>query len=177
MSSINSTNALGTQSIINAGKQLHIGGQLRPAHPNETARKAETPLPEGKVIPDPNRNRLTRAHDNTEATASNDGTKVDAKLIAAEAKALDTAQKLVSTTLIKPILAQARASRDAPAPWGQTQAEKQFGALLDNRISDDIAKASNFPIAQRIADQIMRNTPIDSNALNQPTHTPVDLFG
>tara|TARA_R110002096_G_scaffold435816_6_gene663423 strand:+ start:58426 stop:58953 length:528 start_codon:yes stop_codon:yes gene_type:complete len=175
MSSIDSTNSLGIQQIINAGKQIYTGGPLRPAHPNETARSAGTPLPEGKVIPDPNRNRLTRAHDSTEATATKDGT--GNKVSAQELKALDTAQKLVSTTLIKPILAQARASRDAPAPWGQTQAEKQFGALLDNRISDDIAKASNFPIAQRIADQIMRNTPIDSTALNQPTHTPVDLFG
>lgn len=92
-----------------------------------------------------------------------------------EAKALDTAQKLVATTLIKPILAQARAARDAPAPWGQTQAEKQFGALLDNRLADDISKASNFNIAQRIAEQMLRNMPEIDEA--QTTHTPVDIFG
>tara|TARA_R110002072_G_scaffold85547_1_gene193707 strand:+ start:1302 stop:1835 length:534 start_codon:yes stop_codon:yes gene_type:complete len=177
MSSINSNNAMGIQQIVNAGKQLYTGSPLRGAANTEAARSAPTSQTEGKVAPDPDRNPITRAPDSTEAIASSDGTKVTAKVTAEEAKALDTAQKLVSTTLIKPILAQARAARDAPAPWGQTQAEKQFGALLDNRLSDDIAKASNFPIAQRIADQILKNSPIDSAAQNQPTYTPVDLFG
>lgn len=101
----------------------------------------------------------------------------------AEAKALDTAHKLVSTTLIKPILAQARAARDAPAPWGQTQAEKQFGSLLDNRIADDIAKSSSFPIAQRIAQNILKNSQaIDPAVLQAPQqpvqqYTPTDIFG
>ena len=100
---------------------------------------------------------------------------------AQQLEAKDTAEKLIATTLIKPILAQARAARDAPAPWGQTQAEKQFGALLDNRIADDIAKSSNFPIAQRIADQILSNAPIQdastNPAQNTPKYTPVDIFG
>ena len=96
---------------------------------------------------------------------------------AQEAEAKDTAEKLIATTLIKPILAQARAARDAPAPWGQTQAEKQFGALLDNRIADDIAKSSSFPIAQRIADQIMSNAPIQDTQQSAPKYTPVDIFG
>ncbi len=96
-------------------------------------------------------------------------------LTSRESKALDTAQKLVSTTLIKPILAQARAARDAPAPWGQTQAEKQFGALLDNRIADDISRASNFNIAQRVADQMLKNMPVSDES--QHPHTPVDILG
>jgi len=100
---------------------------------------------------------------------------VEHALTARESKALDTAQKLVSTTLIKPILAQARAARDAPAPWGQTQAEKQFGALLDNRIADDISRASNFNIARRIADQMLKNMPVSDDA--QQPHTPVDILG
>ena len=177
MSSINSNNAMGIQQIVNAGKQLYTGSPLRGAANTEAARSAPTPQTEGKVAPDPDRNPITRAPDSTEAIASSDGTKVTAKVTAEEAKALDTAQKLVSTTLIKPILAQARAARDAPAPWGQTQAEKQFGALLDNRIADDIAKSSNFPIAQRIADQILSNAPIQDPEQSTPQYTPVDIFG
>ena len=166
--------------------------------------------PRGKIATDPNTNPLQPGHQNELPNGSDPITKPEktpsnpADLIRAattpesitrdanptinptprEISALDTAQKLVSTTLIKPILAQARAARDAPAPWGQTQAEKQFGALLDNRIADDIAKASNFPIAQRIADQILKNSPIIDIQPNniQPnnipaTYSPVDIFG
>lgn len=171
MSSINTSNALGIQSIIPSGKQPVDPNRnpLQRANTNTERTGSGGATSEGKVIPDPNRNPLTRAHDNTEAAARQGSTPNPR-----EAHALDTAQKLVSTTLIKPILAQARAARDAPAPWGQTQAEKQFGALLDNRIADDIAKASNFPIAQRIADQILKNSPV----IDQPPHyTPTDIFG
>ena len=167
-------------------------------------------IPAAKRATDPNASPLQPASRNTDRTGSTDQTNPqktptnpDDLLRAATipesirngahhtpaqaTEALDTAQKLVSTTLIKPILAQARAARDAPAPWGQTQAEKQFGALLDNRIADDVTKASGFPIAQRIADQILKNTPIDLDQLEQlsqpathltpETYTPVDIFG
>jgi len=171
MSSINTSNNLGIQSLIQAGKQPVDPNRnpLQRANTNTQRTGSGDASTEGKVAVDPNRNPLTAAHDNTEAAARQGSAPTQR-----EAQALDTAQKLVSTTLIKPILANARAARDAPAPWGQTQAEKQFGALLDNRIADDIAKASNFPIAQRIADQILKNSPV----IDQPQHyTPTDIFG
>ena len=155
MSSINTSNALGFQSTYPVGKQ---------------------PV-------DPNRNPLSAApnHGSNDDTESPAAARQDALPTPREAKALDTAQKLVATTLIKPILAQARATRDAPAPWNQTQAEKQFGALLDNRLADDISKASNFAIAKRIADQILKNSSIidiqQTNPQSPPQYAPTDIFG
>ncbi len=153
-----------TQNTLRTGSSDETNPQKTPTNPDDLLRAATTP--------EPIRNGSPAIPHHTPAQA---------------AEALDTAQKLVSTTLIKPILSQARAARDAPAPWGQTQAEKQFGALLDNRIADDIAKASGFPIAQRIADQILKNTPVDLDQLEQlsqpathltpETYTPVDIFG
>jgi len=180
MSSINTSNSIGVQSLIAAGKRATDPAtspiQPGPNHNNNGVRAgADDPVNTGGKTPS-NPDDLIRS-----ATQGNEA-RGDNPVTPREANALDTAQKLVATTLIKPILAQARAARDAPAPWGQTQAEKQFGGLLDNRIADDISKASNFPIAQRIAEQILKNSPaVDTQIDAQPgapvTYTPVDIFG
>lgn len=172
MSSINTSNSISVQAAILAGKRATDpnASPLRSAHDNAIRSKSGDEQNEGKVATNPK--DLLRRAGSSDTAIFNDRV---ASPNPREAKALDTAQKLVSTTLIKPILAQARETRDAPAPWGQTQGEKQFGSLLDNRIADDIARASNFPIAQRIAEQILKNSPIDSPSTIQ--HTPVDLFG
>ncbi len=174
MSSINTSNNLTNQAAILAGKRSTDpnANPLQAVHENAIRTKSGDEQSEGKVATNP-ADLLRRAGSSDETELNNQPVVPSAR----EIKALDTAQKLISTTLIKPILAQARATRDAPAPWGQTQAEKQFGALLDNRIADDISKASNFPIAQRIADQILRNSPIDTSESTQTQYTPVDLFG
>jgi len=66
------------------------------------------------------------------------------------------ASQLVASTFIKPILKQAREMNDAPAPFGPTQAEKQFGAMLDNKIADDIARSMDLAITARIARNLDR---------------------
>jgi len=157
------------------GKNATPGPVIRDAHPDNSS-ELRTGNPDsthagGKTIPDPGQSPIRSSTQDSEA-ATHAGSHTPSQV----ATAHDTAQKLVATTLIKPILAQARAARDAPAPWGQTQAEKQFGALLDNRIADDISKASSFPIAQRIADQILKNSPVTEQP-TPPTHKPMDIFG
>lgn len=186
MSSINTSSSFGSPPIILNGKRATDpnASPLQAAHQNtlRTGSSDETNAQKTPTNPDD----LLRAATTPESIRSGSPV-IPHHTPAQAAEALDTAQKLVSTTLIKPILSQARAARDAPAPWGQTQAEKQFGGLLDNRIADDIAKASSFPIAQRIADQILKNTPVDLDQLEQlsqpathltpETYTPVDIFG
>jgi len=73
------------------------------------------------------------------------------------ARAREAAEGLVATSFIKPILAQVRESNNAPAPFGPTQAEKQFGSLLDNQLADEIARASQFPIVDRMVEQFTRH--------------------
>ncbi len=69
------------------------------------------------------------------------------------------AEGLVSTTFIEPILKQVRESNDAPPPFGPGKGEKQFGAILDTKLADQIVHAANFPLVERIAAQLMRNMP------------------
>lgn len=73
-----------------------------------------------------------------------------------EEQARDAARRLVSTTLVEPILKQARENNRAAAPFAPTQAEKQFGSLLDHRLANDIVSASNFPIVDRLAQDLLR---------------------
>lgn len=84
------------------------------------------------------------------------------------ARAREAAEGLVATSFIKPILTQVRESNNAPPPFGPTQAEKQFGSLLDNKLSDEIVRASQFPIVDRIVERFTRN-------LEQPRNDNLDL--
>ena len=62
----------------------------------------------------------------------------------------EAAEQLVSATFIVPVLNQIRESSDAAPPFAPTQGEKQFGALLDQRIADEIVKSSRMPIVDRL---------------------------
>lgn len=89
--------------------------------------------------------------------------------VSAEAKyeeARTAAEGLVATSFIKPILAQVRESNNTPPPFGPTQAEKQFGSLLDNQLADEIARASQFPIVDRLVEEFTKHLP------NANTKTP-----
>lgn len=79
--------------------------------------------------------------------------------LGSSADARKAAEGLVSATFIEPILKQMRESNDAPPPFGPSRAEKQFGALLDTRLADDIVHAANFPLVQKIADRLNPNPP------------------
>ena len=95
----------------------------------------------------------------------------------------EAAEKLVATTFIKPMLKQAREMNDAPPPFGPTQAEKQFGALLDNKIADDIAASMYLAITDRMAremDERSRALNGDEPAPDAPARRApgkVDLIG
>ncbi len=72
-------------------------------------------------------------------------------------RAREAAEKLVSTTLVEPILKQLRETNNAAPPFGATPAEKQFGALLDHRLAQDIVQSANLPIVDRVARDLLRN--------------------
>lgn len=80
------------------------------------------------------------------------------------------AEGLVATSFIKPILSQIRESNNAAPPFGPTQAEKQFGSLLDNQLADEIARAAQFPIVDRLVEQFTRHLPPA-----EPIAQPLDL--
>lgn len=47
----------------------------------------------------------------------------------------------------------------APPPWGPGQGEKQFAAFLDEHLATQIARASKFPIIDRITSDLERTAP------------------
>lgn len=73
-----------------------------------------------------------------------------------EERAREAAADFVSQTLVLPVLAQMREMNDAAEPFKPTQAEKQFGALLDARLAKDITRASGFPLVDRLARDLLR---------------------
>ena len=62
----------------------------------------------------------------------------------------EAAEQLVSATFITPVLSQVRESSMAAPPFAPTQGEKQFGAMLDQRLADEIVKSSRLPMVDRL---------------------------
>ena len=73
-----------------------------------------------------------------------------AKAGAPEAEIRQAAEQLVSATFIVPVLSQIREPNNAAPPFAPTQGEKQFGAILDQRVADEIVKSSRLPIVDRL---------------------------
>jgi hypothetical protein len=66
------------------------------------------------------------------------------------------ATEFVSTAFIRPVLSQLRESplRPSTGPFAANAAEKRFGPLLDERISDSVTKAAKFPLIETIVDRV-----------------------
>lgn len=69
-------------------------------------------------------------------------------------RAQEAAEGLVAMTLIEPLLRMARESRSSDGPFGLTEAEKQFGALMDARTAGRMVKAWQIPLVDRLARQM-----------------------
>jgi len=91
----------------------------------------------------------------------------------AQSRAQTAAEGLVSTTFVEPILKQLRESNNTPPPFGPGKAEKQFSAMLDTKLSDEIVHASNFPLVKRIAAQLLEN----NMPAQHPTPPAIDTQG
>lgn len=95
--------------------------------------------------------------------------KPDATTRATEAR--DAAEQLVSTAFVQPILSGLREMNNAAPPFAPTQAEKQFGPLLDAQLADRYVAGQNFPLVDRLAAQLYR--PPAQNTSTAQSATPV----
>jgi len=71
-------------------------------------------------------------------------------------QARKTAEEFVSLSLVQPVLAQLRKTNEA---WGVFQPgayEKQFGPLMDAEIAMRMTKASNFPLVDAVARNLLK---------------------
>ena len=70
----------------------------------------------------------------------------------------ETAEQLVSLSMIQPMLKQLRETNNAAPPFAPTQAEKQFRALTDADLAQRIVKAKHFPLVDRVAQVLLKRS-------------------
>jgi Rod binding domain-containing protein len=66
-----------------------------------------------------------------------------------------SAETLVSIAFVQPILKKLRETNHAAPPFAPTDGEKQFRSLADAELAQRIVHSSNFPLVDRIADQLI----------------------
>ena len=77
-----------------------------------------------------------------------------------EIKAREAAQEIVSMTLVQPLLKLARESNSAAPPFGPGKGEQTFSGLLDATYAQEIVRAAQFPLVDRLArDMLSRSSP------------------
>lgn len=74
----------------------------------------------------------------------------------AEERAREAAQDFVAQTFVQPFLKEFRESDRTPAPFGPSQGEKQFRALMDVELARRIVQAQRFPLVDRLAQDLLR---------------------
>lgn len=75
-----------------------------------------------------------------------------------EAKARDAAEQFVSLALLQPIFKQMREAQTAPPPFGASNAEKQFRALMDAEIAQRMVKRANWALVDRVAEGLLKKS-------------------
>lgn len=84
--------------------------------------------------------------------------RADAGHTSKEDAAKSAARELVAIAFVQPVLKQAREARAGEGPFGVTQAERQFGGMLDSMTAGNIVKSSNWGLVDRLAhDMLKRN--------------------
>lgn len=72
-----------------------------------------------------------------------------------ESKIREAAESFVAVTFVQPVLKQMRATNNAAAPFAPNKAEQQFQSLMDAQISRHIVHKSNWPVVDRVAQQML----------------------
>lgn len=71
-------------------------------------------------------------------------------------KARQAAEAFVGDALVLPILKQVRESADAAPPFNRGKHEEMFAPLMDQAIATEIVRSENFPLVDRIAQQMLK---------------------
>jgi Rod binding domain-containing protein len=82
-----------------------------------------------------------------------------------EEQAREAAEDFVSISFVQPVLAQLRSTNTAAAPFTPTRGEQQFQSMADAQLARKIVRASQFPLVDRLArDLLRRGIPADGAA-------------
>jgi hypothetical protein len=73
-----------------------------------------------------------------------------------EQRAREGAEQLVAQTFVLPLLKQLRESDRTAPPFAPTQAEKQFRALMDAELAQQLVRAGRFGLVERVARDLLK---------------------
>ncbi len=108
-----------------------------------------------------------------ESNSAAQSSETDAKSLQLRARIRDAAQQYVAQSLVQPLLKQAREMRDDTPPFGATQAEGQFGSMLDERTALDMVQRGRWGIVRNIEHRLLRAAGLESTAnVAAVTQTP-----
>lgn len=86
-----------------------------------------------------------------------------------ESEARRAAQEMVALSFVQPMLAEMRKSEDAAGLFAPSAAEKQFRAMQDRLLAQEIVEASRFPLVDRMARDLLRE---QGAAIDAAQNTP-----
>ncbi len=84
----------------------------------------------------------------------------------------ESVEQLVASSLVMPTLSTLRESTMGVGAFAPGTAEKRFGPLLDQHLSDEITKGANFPLVDAIVNKLARRY-----GLSSPPPPPVSKTG
>lgn len=90
-------------------------------------------------------------------------------------RARDVAEQYVAIALVQPLLKQLRETSNAAPPFAPTQAEKQFRALTDADLAQQIVRAKQFPLVDRLARDLLIRGGVDPSELAAPVAAPLPM--
>jgi len=72
-------------------------------------------------------------------------------------RARSAAEQLVAIALVQPILARARASSGAAAPFAPSEAERRMGSLLDAELAQRVTRSARFELVGALAERLAQH--------------------
>lgn len=73
-----------------------------------------------------------------------------------EDEATRIARDLVAVALVQPLLKEWREAEQSPPPFGPGPAEKQFRAMQDANLAQELTRAQRFPLVERLTRDLRR---------------------
>jgi hypothetical protein len=70
-------------------------------------------------------------------------------------QAREAAEELVARSLVQPLLARMRESRDAAPPFGPGEFDKTFGGLMDAEMANRLTRAGNWALIDRVTESLI----------------------
>ena len=89
-----------------------------------------------------------------------------------EEQAREAAEDFVSISFVQPLLAQLRSTNNAAPPFAPSRGEQQFQSLADAQLARRIVHASNFPLVDRLAQDLLKQGGSPVSAPRAATTTP-----